>query len=184
MVAERVSIQPSLWSVGEYERLCRSSEEMARSTELLNGVILKKMGQNPPHIYSQSILLQALASIAGADGLSIVANGPLTLNDASRPEPDLMVIQGPFRGVATPENVRIVIEVSDTSYRLDATDKYLAYAEAGIPEYWVVDVNRRLVEVHRDPSPDGYGFKQTFSADAELLGGATDRFFLPLETKE
>lgn len=49
------------------------------------------------------------------------------------------------------------MEISDTSLSFDLSVKAMLYARAGIPEYWVLDVNGRQLFVHRDPSPIGYG---------------------------
>lgn len=48
-----------------------------------------------------------------------------------------------------------MIEVALTSRRFDLGEKARRYAMAGYPEYWVVDIDQRLVHVHRDPNPDG-----------------------------
>jgi Uma2 family endonuclease len=54
------------------------------------------------------------------------------------------------------EDAFLLIEVADSSLAYDRTTKLRLYAEAGIPEYWVVDCISETVEVHRAPSPEGY----------------------------
>ena len=54
------------------------------------------------------------------------------------------------------EDVLLLIEVADTSLVYDRTTKLRLYAEAGIPEYWIVDCTTEAVEVYRNPSPNGY----------------------------
>lgn len=84
----------------------------------------------------------------------------LVLADDTEPEPDVTVLRR--REVsykdreAHTEDVLLVIEVADTSLAYDRSTKLRLYAEAGIPEYWVVDCNAEAVEVHRGPGPDGY----------------------------
>ncbi len=68
--------------------------------------------------------------------------------------PDLMVIDALPRG-RQPSTAALVIEVSVTTQRYDAA-KSLRYAGAAVPEYWIVDVPKRGVDVHRRPSPTGY----------------------------
>ena len=63
------------------------------------------------------------------------------------------------------EDALLVIEVADSSLAYDRSTKLRLYAEAGIPEYWVVDCTAETVEVHRDPGPDGY-------RDVNLVAGA------------
>ena len=54
------------------------------------------------------------------------------------------------------EDALMVIEVADSSLAYDRSTKRRLYAEAGIPEYWVVDCTAEAVEVYRNPGPDGY----------------------------
>jgi Uma2 family endonuclease len=54
------------------------------------------------------------------------------------------------------EDVLLIVEVADSSLAYDRSTKLRLYAEAGIPEYWVVDGTAEAVEVHRGPGPEGY----------------------------
>ena len=54
------------------------------------------------------------------------------------------------------EDALLVIEVADISLAYDRTTKLRLYAEAGIPEYWIVDCITESIEVYRNPSPEGY----------------------------
>ena len=81
---------------------------------------------------------------------------PLALGQSPDPVPDLAVLTGSVRDyVATqPTTAVLVVEVADTSLATDRGEKAQLYAAAGIADYWVVDLNSRLVIVHRDPQPD------------------------------
>jgi Uma2 family endonuclease len=68
----------------------------------------------------------------------------------------------------TTEDVHLVIEVSDSSISRDRNRKVPLYAKAGVPEVWLIDVNKPRVEVYRDPQAGGYQSKQTLVHD-ELL---------------
>ncbi len=85
---------------------------------------------------------------------------PLVLSDDTEPEPDLTVLRRravPYKErEAHGEDVLLLIEVADSSLAYDRSTKLRLYAEAGIPEYWVVDCVAETVEVYRDPGPDGY----------------------------
>jgi Uma2 family endonuclease len=84
----------------------------------------------------------------------------IALADDTEPEPDLTVLRhgaAPYRERdAWAEDALLVIEVADSSLAYDRSTKLRLYAEAGIPEYWVVDCTAETVEVHRGPGPDGY----------------------------
>ena len=94
------------------------------------------------------------------DEAIVSVQGPLALADDTEPEPDLTVLQRravPYKErEAWAEDALLVIEVADTSLAYDRSTKLRLYAEAGIPEYWVVDCTAEAVEVHRRPGPEGY----------------------------
>jgi Uma2 family endonuclease len=69
-----------------------------------------------------------------------------------RPESDAYFLQVGFRA----QDALLVIEVADTTLALDSGYKADAYAAAGIPDYWVVDLNGGHLLVHREPTPTGY----------------------------
>ena len=103
------------------------------------------------------------------DGAIVSVQGPLALSDDTEPQPDLTVLRCravPYKDRdAWAEDALLVVEVAETSLRYDRSTKRRLYAEAGIPEYWVVDCTAETVEVHRDPGPDGY-------RDVRLVAGA------------
>jgi len=80
---------------------------------------------------------------------------PLTLGADNEPEPDLAIValeDAPSRD-EHPKMARLVIEVSGESLCLDRDVKGAVYAAAGIPEYWIVDIDHQSVEEYRDPDP-------------------------------
>ena len=81
---------------------------------------------------------------------------PLIAPDDSEPEPDVAVVPlgDPHR--AHPDAAHLVIEVARTSQRYDRETKGPLYAEMGVPEYWLVDVEAQGIEVHTEPRPEGY----------------------------
>ena len=61
-------------------------------------------------------------------------------------------------------DIRLVVEISDSTLAYDQNEKGPLYAAAGIAEYWIVDVNTRRLLVYRDPQPAGYASLQTLRA--------------------
>jgi Uma2 family endonuclease len=96
---------------------------------------------------------------------------PLTLAD-SEPEPDLAVVPTREEDAARrhPSSALLVIEISDSSVRHDLKVKARIYAKAGIPEYWVVDVQQRRIVVLRDPetAAGAYRTELTVSGDSSV----------------
>ena len=71
------------------------------------------------------------------------------------PVPDIAVVLGaPDDHDVNPTTALLVVEVSDTTLSIDLGDKADLYAAAGIADYWVLDLNNRLLHLHRDPQPD------------------------------
>ena len=97
---------------------------------------------------------------------------PLALGDRSEPEPDLVLVRPRpdyYRsGHPGPEDVLLLIEVSDTSADLDLGDKLRLYAASGIVEYWVIDLNRGVLIGHRDPHGDQYGSVREYDRTASV----------------
>ena len=84
------------------------------------------------------------------------AQMPMALDADSVPEPDLAVVPGRRADYqrAHPASAALVIEVADSSLEFDRREKGSLYARARIPEYWIVNLADRILEVHRDPAPD------------------------------
>ena len=124
-------------------------------TELLRGVIVEKIGKSPLHEYIASALFQMLLSKAGDDWV-VRKEAPLTFVD-SEPEPDIAVVAGSpaqFR-LEHPRNAQLVIEVAVSSAEIDR-EKASIYAEAGVPEFWLVLPAAKAVEVWSSPARGTY----------------------------
>ena len=122
--------------------------------ELLEGWLVTKMGKNPRHRLAAELVREILAALLPA-GWFVEGQEPLTTAD-SEPEPDASVVRGD-RGDyldrhPQPEEIALVVEVSDTSLRRDRALKGRIYANAGVPVYWIVNLNDGLVEVYTGPS--------------------------------
>ena len=147
--------------------------------ELIEGVIVPKMPQNPPHATALTLTDDALR-VAFGRGYLFRSQMPLSVGTLSQPEPDLAIILGSPRdyGAAQPgaDRAVLVVEVSDSSLAYDQTEKALLYARGGIGDYWIVNLVGRVLEVRRGPSDEGYQETLTFTeADsvAPLAAGNT-----------
>jgi Uma2 family endonuclease len=124
--------------------------------QLLDGVLVEMSPQGNSHAYAIR-RLSALAFPAVADaGLELSIQSPLDVGSSiSLPEPDLAVIPVTARD-ERPAGALLVVEMGATSLRLDLGRKAEIYATAGIPEYWVLDVDQRVLVVHREPLDGQY----------------------------
>jgi Uma2 family endonuclease len=90
-------------------------------------------------------------------------------NPTNEPEPDLVVLGKPSREFQVanprPSDLRLVVEISDSTLGFDLTTKAELYARAGIVEYWVIDVAARRLVVHRDPCEGLYQAVTAYGED-------------------
>jgi Uma2 family endonuclease len=122
--------------------------------ELLDGLLVPKMAKNPPHSLANGLIHEAITRLL-PNGWFADSQEPITTAD-SEPEPDLRVVRGErrqYRGRHPgPQDVGLVVEVSDASLERDRTLKQQLYARAGIPVYWIVDLRGYGLEVYSEPS--------------------------------
>jgi Uma2 family endonuclease len=131
--------------------------------ELIGGELVWSMSpQNSPHATAIRLMEDALRA-AFNSGWEIRSQMPLALGLNSEPEPDVAVVAGKPRDYVKshPTTAALVVEISDSTLRFDLTVKASLYASADIPEYWVVDLTKSMVYVHREPASDAqarFGF--------------------------
>jgi Uma2 family endonuclease len=154
-----VPIQKHLWTIEEFERAWdEGAFPPDARLELIRGEIVEMPPIGGPHINCVVQLITLLSRLIPRALLS--PQNPLRIKGCqSLPQPDLVLIR-PRRGLAerppADEDVLLVIEVADSSLVRDRKEKIPLYAEAGIPEAWLADVNSGTLFVHRRPFPGGY----------------------------
>ena len=119
---------------------------------MLDGVRLVREPQGSAHAAIVAKIDQVLtAALGGRWHLRL--HSPLALGEHSEPEPDVAVVAGaPFDYVTGhPTTAALVVEVADSSLRLDRRFKAAVYAQAGLREYWIVNLVERALEVYHEP---------------------------------
>lgn len=146
----------------EYHRLIAggSFDEDSR-VELLFGLLVEMSPQQSRHAGTVSEL-DELLKLRLSGRAKVRVQLPFAASDVSEPEPDIAVVPRGTYFDAHPDVAHLVIEVADTSLHKDRTIKATLYAEAGVPEYWVVDLTARLVEVYRRPEDGRYTSMTTY----------------------
>lgn len=144
--------RPLLWTVTEFHRVNGSGIWLGRRPILLRGVILEQGPMEPPHATGVSLVTAALAAAFGS-GWHLRAQLPLVFGLYTDPMPDVAVVTGTARDYAAahPTTAAVVVEVSDTTLATDLAEKVELYSEAGIRDYWVLDVDGNRLLVFRDP---------------------------------
>jgi Uma2 family endonuclease len=159
------------FTVDEYHRMIETGilGENDR-VELVDGWIVHMSPIGPPHMTCVHLVMNALQDKL-PDGWIVRSQGPITLA-TSEPEPDVTVVRGKVRDYRDRhpggDVVALVVEVADTSLQFDRLQKGSQYAAAGIPEYWIVNLIDRAVEVYRGPAGGRYPAPKIVSADARL----------------
>ena len=139
----------------EYDRLVDLGVFADERIELLRGALVAMSPQKAPHAHATWWLHRHLERCLG-DRAMVRGQLPLAISDDSEPEPDIVVVPMASYREAHPTWAHLIVEVADSSLRKDRGVKREVYAEAGIPEYWIVNVVDRVIEVHRQPVGDAY----------------------------
>jgi Uma2 family endonuclease len=150
-----------LWSIAEYQRMVDTGILTREDhVELIHGEIVQMTPIGRRHSATTAALVASFNRRLG-ERVVVWSQGSLPLPPRSMPEPDVMVLEPRpdfYREAdVRPEDVMLLIEVSETSLRYDRLVKLPLYAAAGIREVWVVDVEGGAIETYREPATDGYG---------------------------
>lgn len=155
-----------LWTREEYYKMAETGVlRPGERVELIGGEVIAMVPQDSPHYTAIDLVEEELRRIFSA-GYVVRVQGPLDVGLTSQPEPDLAVVRGAIRDYAKahPSSALLVVEVAESSLAYDRSIKASLYASVGIPEYWVLNLIDRRLEVSRDPiampgQPHGYGYR-------------------------
>ena len=146
------------WSIEEWHELVDSGLLEGKPVELLEGEIVEVSPEGIEHSYTNDSVVKYLRNVLA--GLADVKEShPITL-DNSEPEPDLAIVRLPEsiyrQHHPYPQDIYLLIEISNKTLKKDLQQKIITYARNGIPEYWVIDlVNKKLI-VHTQVNDRGY----------------------------
>ena len=135
------------------------------NVELLNGAIIEKMPKGTKHSSATNYITKFFYRNLVEEAV-IRIQDPIVLDDFSEPEPDVVLCKLPIEKYSShhpsPEDILLIIEVSDTTIYFDRHEKGLAYSRAGIKQYLIVNVENNTIEDYRKPTDDGYQSKETY----------------------
>ncbi len=156
-------------TVEQYEAMVASGAFCTKDRfHLINGYLVAKMTQNPPHGVADELCGAELARIVPADRYHIRGAKPIRLpGQASVPEPDRCVVRGTIRDYEDlhpgRDDIYLVVEVADSSLAGDRQMATEINGPAGVPTYWIINLVHRQVEVYTDPTPEGYRSSTVFT---------------------
>jgi len=167
-------------TVDEFLLLDREGAFGDRRTELFEGEVYYMSPKHRPHARTVGDLYYALRQALEKrdSGLSVLTDISVRLSDHDVPEPDIAITDAPEGdGILPLESVKLLIEVSDSTLSQDLGLKAALYASAGVPEYWVVDVNSPVIHQMWSPGPKGYAERCEVAfggrIEAETIEGLT-----------
>jgi Uma2 family endonuclease len=146
------------WTRGQYARLIELGILEGRRVQLIDGEIIEMAAHKPRHANAVEMLDDTLRTAFGPD-FRVRVQLPIEIGRRSQPEPDGAVfIREAARALsAHPREPVLIVEVSDSSLDYDRMVKGHVYAQAGVMEYWIVNLRDRQLQIYREPCPDAEG---------------------------
>lgn len=139
----------------EYDQLVELGVFEGERIELLRGALVEMTPQGSRHAHVLS-MLNRIFMFGLRDRAELRIQMPLAVSEDSEPEPDLAVVPPGDYSQAHPTQALLVVELAESSRRKDRELKAALYAAAGVPEYWLVDLVDRAVEVRTRPEGGAY----------------------------
>ncbi|MBV8707553.1 MAG: Uma2 family endonuclease [Acidobacteriaceae bacterium] len=174
-----------VWTREEAHALVDLGFPNAEKWELIDGELIDKMGKNRPHVIWQGIVYEWLLGVFGSGRVESEAPSDVATEDNAHnePEADLKVLRRPSKEYASnpqPEDILLLVEISDSTLRFDLSKKARLYARAAIMEYWVLDIPGKRLVVHREPKEGRYRSVVAYEAQEEVapLAAPEARFCL------
>lgn len=148
------------FTVTEYNRMIEAGILTKYDhVELIKGEIIQMAAIGRRHASCVNRLAE-LFFLRLAQAVTIGVQNPVELDDNSEPQPNLSILRrrADFykAGHPQPEDVLLLIEVADSTIEYDQEVKIPLYASSNIAEVWLVDINQQVLEVYREPTPNGY----------------------------
>jgi Uma2 family endonuclease len=169
MIQKLSEPRPRTWTKAEYYRLGELGFFDGQRTELLEGDILVRSPQSWPHASTSDRVLEVLRNKIGS-GFWVRNQLPLDLGQNVEPEPDGSVVPGRRDNYsAHPTVASLIVEISDSTLAFDRGQKASLYAQAGVADYWIVNLVDHQLEVYRRPQPDPTQFYGHGYADQTIL---------------
>ncbi len=154
------------FTVGEFVRMAETGilDSDAR-VELMDGVIIEMAPTGRPHGRRTHRIARMFGRVVPED-VEISVQSTIRLNDWTGPEPDIALLNPQAsldeENIPRAEDVLLIVEVADSTLRIDRGDKARRYAESGILELWIFVLADGEIEVCRQPAAEGYADVRRF----------------------
>lgn len=168
-----VALQTRFISVQDYHRMIEAEifgpEERI---ELVLGQLIPMAAKGSPHSAAVGRTRDLFEDQLTRQQVHLRLQEPIILQDHSEPEPDIALVKPDSNyyedGHPQASDVFLLVEVADSSLSFDREVKSLAYAKAGIEDYWVLNLKGRKLHIYRNPSESGYGSELILAAGESI----------------
>ena len=161
------------FTVDEYHRMAEAGILHAdERVELLDGDIVEMSPTGDRHVEALSRCEEAFAALLAARRVRFSTQNPARLGEHNEPQPDFALVRPGALGAPRRGELLLAVEVADSSVEDDRAVKVPLYARAGIPEAWLLNVRDGVLEVHREPGPDGYAWHRTYRPEQHVAAAA------------
>jgi Uma2 family endonuclease len=149
------------FTVDEFGRMAEAGLFLEQPrVELVDGEVIQMTPIGPRHAHCVTFLVEWLVPRLSGRAL-LFPQVSIHLGPRTECQPDLVLVRPPLAAyrerTPAPGDVFLLVEVADTSLGYDQQIKVPLYAEAGIPEVWIIELVNEVVHVHREPAADRYG---------------------------
>ena len=174
---ETISDFTARFTTAEFLAMCEAGAFADMKVELVDGELQRMTSPLASHASRQSLVIALLWPIARAAGLHVLGKTGLDLGEGTTMACDAALLEGPATGrrLVQPAELRLAIEIAETTAVRDLGLKRTAHATVGIPHYWVVDGVRSVVHVHAEPIDGDYAMIHTIRFGEPLAVPGTDK---------
>lgn len=181
MLAHKLSPPaPRRLTRAEYHRMGELEFFRGERVQLVDGMVVRMPPIGPPHACIVDRLAELLIPCL-VGRATVRVQQPLVANDDSEPEPDIAVVPRADYSRHHPDRALLVVEVAESSLSYDCETKGALYADAGVSEYWIVDVAGRAIEAYRTPVDGQYSDVQRAVAGETMTVAAFPDVVLAVE---
>lgn len=168
---------PFLWTREQYHQLGELGVFDGVRVELINGEIVVMSPIRERHWVATNLAARALNRVFPTDTYTVSVQSSIGLGRKSEPEPDIAVVIGDPRQYidGIPESAALVVEVAMSSLIYDRLTKSALYARAGVPEYWIVNLQDNVLEVRREPNTETGEYAVKFTLTKEDIVTALEK---------
>jgi Uma2 family endonuclease len=182
---KRAAIIPKRFTVEEFQRMTETGILPEESGwEIIDGYILDKMSIGSKHASVVKRLNRRLTLMFSGEAVVSVQD-PIYIDRYNQPEPDIALLKPREdfyeQGHARPADVLLLIEVSDSTVESDREIKRTLYAEAGIEEFWLVNLKENTVECYSSPKNGSYRLAQIFEPGEAVESKKIENLVLQVE---